>query len=159
PGAYRLVAGAYVFAEDRLPARTSTGQALGNSATIGWVKMPQPAIPPIPNDGLAVNANIGNLFALRHASAESLPDGKIQVTLYWQSLMRRPNIDATIFVHVLDSTGNIIGQQDARPWGGQYPTFIWDQGEIVKTEYDLDVKNVNYGDLALEVGMYTFPDL
>jgi hypothetical protein len=159
PGAYRLVAGAYFFAEDRLPAHTSAWEALGDSATIGWVKVPQPSIPSIPINGATMSASVGDLFALRHVTAEPLPGGKIHVALYWQSLTRRPNIDATIFVHVLDTKGNLVSQQDSRPWNGQYPTFIWDQGEIVKTEYDLDTKTVAYGDLSLEVGMYTFPDL
>src|SRR5258708_10964569 len=72
----------------------------------------------------------------------------------------RPDFDATIFVHLIDSQGKIAAQQDARPWGGQYPTFIWDQGEIVQTDYTFDLKNVlDSGDLSVEVGMYTFPDL
>ena len=105
-----------------------------------------------------MNANITGAFALRHANLDPAPDGKMHLALYWQSLALRPNIDATIFVHVLDKSGKIIAQQDARPWNGQYPTFIWDQGETVKTDYTLDIGSAVKSDLTVEIGMYTFPD-
>jgi hypothetical protein len=79
--------------------------------------------------------------------------------LYWQSLVSRPPIDVTIFVHVVNPTGDIVAQQDARPWGGQYPTLIWDEGEIVQTDYVLDIGATDPGELMVRVGMYTFPGL
>jgi hypothetical protein len=158
PGAYRLVAGAYVFVDKRLQAVNASGESLGDSATIGWIKVPQAKVPAMPRNGVDVNARINGEFALRHASVDPLLDGKVHLTLYWQALVQRPNIDATIFVHVLDNSGRQITQQDARPWNGQYPTFIWDQGETVKTEYTLDIGNAVQRDLTIEIGMYTFPD-
>jgi len=162
PGAYRLVAGLYPYAapDERLPAFTAAGNQIGDSLTIGWVKVPQEEIP-VPGDNtLALDAALGDSFALRNASLSRLEDGKIQIMLYWESLAERPAIDATLFVHVVDADGGQnVAQQDARPWGGQYPTFIWSKGEIVKTDYILDIGDLAPDTLAVMVGMYTFPEL
>ena len=158
PGAYRLVAGAYVFVDKRLQAVGPAGDSLGDAPTLGWVKVPQANLPAIPKSGIDVDASIDGMFGLRHAAVETLPDGKLHLILDWQALVRRPNIDATIFVHVVDKSGKMIAQQDARPWNGQYPTFIWDQGETVQTDYTFDVGTAAKDDLNIEIGMYTFPD-
>ena len=42
-----------------------------------------------------------------------------------------------------------------RPWNGQYPTFIWDAGELVATEHRLALSNKN--DISLFAGMYSQP--
>jgi hypothetical protein len=44
-----------------------------------------------------------------------------------------------------------------RPWGGQYPTFIWDVGETVVSEHMLATETLDLANLNLRVGMYTFP--
>ena len=35
------------------------------------------------------------------------------------------------FVHVLDAGGQLIGQADGPPLGGDYPTAWWSPGEII----------------------------
>ncbi|MEP7286006.1 MAG: glycosyltransferase family 39 protein [Chloroflexota bacterium] len=158
PGAYRLVAGVYVYVDKRLPAFASNGDSLGDAATLGWIKVPPPTAPVPPPDSLPINATIGDKFALRHWHAEALDSGHVRLSLYWESLTRRPALDVTIFVHLLDKNGTMISQQDARPLNGQYPTFIWDQGELVQTDYMLETKSMPLNTLSIEVGMYTFPD-
>jgi len=161
PGAYKLVTGVYFSAGMRLPAISLTSNTpLGDSAVIGWVKVPQPNIPAIPARAIRIQTSLADKISLRAVTADTQFDGHLHLSLYWQSMTNRPDLDATIFVHLTDSQGKIVAQQDARPWGGQYPTFIWDQGETVQTDYTFDLKNVpNSGDLGVEVGMYTFPDL
>ena len=51
---------------------------------------------------------------------------------------------------------NIISQSDIRPMNGQYPTFIWDENEIVITEHILELENIE--GIRLVAGMYTQPD-
>ncbi len=161
PGAYRLVAGVYVstFVDERLPATWGLDTSLGDAATIGWVKAPQNETPSLEEAVISLDATLEGTFALRSASAAVSENSQLRVNLYWQSLVNRPPIDATIFVHVVNSTGDIVAQQDARPWGGQYPTFVWDEGEYVKTEYSLDIGGADPGELSVRIGMYTFPDL
>lgn len=57
--------------------------------------------------------------------------GPDQLTFEW-SVLRQPAADYTLFVHVLDGEGRQIGQQDAQPFEGQYPTGLWDTGERVR---------------------------
>lgn len=158
PGAYRLVAGLYVFLNQRLPAITAAGQPLGDSVTLGWVKVPQTAVPTLPPEALPVEATFGDTFVLHSAVAHRKQD-HVHLSLYWESSVRRPGIDATIFVHLIDAYGRLIAQQDARPWGGQYPTFIWEPGEVVQTDYDIPLDAASNTPLEVSVGMYTFPSL
>ncbi|MCL4505733.1 MAG: phospholipid carrier-dependent glycosyltransferase, partial [Chloroflexi bacterium] len=60
----------------------------------------------------------------------SVGDGSLSLALHWQCL-QLPNQDYTLFVHVLDSNGTIISQQDAQPLDGAYPTSMWDAKEQV----------------------------
>lgn len=159
PGAYRLVTGVYPVAGGWLPAVSPGGDPLGDAATIGWVKVPQRDVLPAGRNVLAVDAILGNRFALRAASATSLDDGRVRLVLEWESLVRRPAIDATIFVHVAGTDRQNVTQDDARPWNGQYPTFIWDAGERVRTEHLLDLQGATAGDLHVFVGMYTLPEV
>ncbi|MCL6510817.1 MAG: glycosyltransferase family 39 protein [Anaerolineae bacterium] len=54
-----------------------------------------------------------------------------QITFDWTTL-QPPGKDYTLFVHVLDADGQQIGQKDAEPFDGQYPTGLWETGERVR---------------------------
>jgi hypothetical protein len=155
PGAYRLVAGVYIstFVDERLPA-FGRFPSLENSATIGWVKVPQAEA--VIEDTVSLNATLREDIALRGASASQLDDGQTQITLTWEALVDRPTLDATVFVHVVNDVGEMVAQQDTRPL---YPTFTWETGEPVQTHYVLGIGNGNLDELTIRVGMYTFPDL
>jgi hypothetical protein len=73
-----------------------------------------------------------------------------QLTLYWQSLSLT-NTAYTVFVHVLDSNGNIIAQRDNPPANGTRPTTSWLPPEIVADTYDLPLPPEA---AALRVGLY-----
>lgn len=152
-GAYRLMAGLSYGVRPPIAQHVSyVGESLETSAMIGWLKVPQAAMPSVP-DAPQIDALINGQFQLLTARITETEAGS-EVRLYWQALEQRPLIDATIFVHLLDENGEIVAQNDARPWGGQYPTFIWDDGEIVETVHPL---NLAPGGYDLRVGMYTFP--
>ena len=155
-GAYRLVAGAWYVNGDDIPAQSFFGESTENIATIGWLKVPQTDSPEIPDTAFDVDATLNDQFQLLSANFAENNDGEISVTLYWQSLENRPNIDATVFVQALDTEDNIISQSDIRPMNGQYPTFIWDDGEIVATEHILEINDLE--NIRIIAGMYTQPD-
>lgn len=159
PGAYRLVTGLYIagFPADRQRVARSVYPSLDDMATIGWIKVPQPAVPPLDPDAIPVDAVLGDRFALRSARASQADNGDLHVTLLWEALDRRPPLDATVFIHALDGTGAMVAQSDIRPWNGQYPTFIWDDGERVVTEHVLPLGEVPPDGVRLVAGMYTFP--
>ena len=61
---------------------------------------------------------------------EGNPDPITTLTLYWRA-DATPQSDYTVFVHLLDSAGQLVGQADAPPAGGAYPTSLWEPGEII----------------------------
>jgi hypothetical protein len=54
----------------------------------------------------------------------------LQVGLYWQALAELDR-DYTMFVHVLNETGQIAAQWDAMPRDNSFPTTAWTVGEMV----------------------------
>jgi hypothetical protein len=125
--------------------------------TVGWIKVPQ-SNPPSAGQGiLKPDAILGDAFALRGASATPGENGQMHLTLYWEALTDRAPVDATIFIHVIGPDGTLVDQSDTRPWDGQYPTFIWDQGERVQTDHLLAIGDASPADLIVHVGMYTLP--
>lgn len=152
PGAYALVAGVYPpFGRALAVPGSVNGQAL-----LRWLKVPQRERVSIPANAARFAGQFEQTFALRAALAQQSSEAEWKITLYWEGLIDRPRLDATIFVHIVDEDGSIISQDDARPWHGKYPSFIWDAGETVVTEHLLKVDRAT-SDLRVRVGMYTFP--
>jgi hypothetical protein len=58
--------------------------------------------------------------------------------LHWLCLAQ-PDRDYTLFVHVLDSNGTIIAQQDAQALNGAYPTSMWDAQEQIVDPRDIEL--------------------
>jgi hypothetical protein len=79
---------------------------------------------------------------------------ELNLTLYWQC--ERPmDEDYTVFVHLLDEEGKIIAQHDCQPRFGNYPTSIWDSGEVIPDEHHLSIgRETPLGEYRLIVGMY-----
>ena len=136
-------------------------------ATIDWIKVPQTVLetdpPALDPDLPEYDITVGDSFALRQVAGSYDPNGErgeggsVQITLTWEGLVDRPPVDATVFVHVRDADGNMVDQSDIRPWNGQYPTMIWDAGEIVQTTHALDIGAHDPAELQVVAGMYTFP--
>lgn len=155
-GAYRLIAGVYFTNGGDVPAQSYVGETTNNRATIGWIKVPQQHVP-IPSDqAIEFDIVLNDQFRLDFVDLVQTQKDKLNVKLYWHSLVERPDIDATIFVHAVDENGIIVSQSDIRPHNGQYPTFIWGDGELVVTEHELEI--VTTTDISLIAGMYTQPD-
>ena len=82
------------------------------------------------------------------------PGETIHLTLVWRSL-REMEVSYTVFTHLLDEEGQIRGQQDNPPQGGQYPTTLWAPGQVVVDEYALAIHpDAPPGTYVIEVGMY-----
>lgn len=74
-----------------------------------------------------------------------------QFTLYWQSLTFSGTTRYTVFVHALDSSGNILAQRDSPPVNGTRPTTSWLPPEIITDTYDLTLPA---GTTAIRIGLY-----
>ena len=82
------------------------------------------------------------------------PGQEIRLTLYWQAASSIPE-DCVVFVHLLDETGWLRGQQDNQPRQGTFPTRAWAPGELVVDVYQISVAvDAPPGRYLVEVGMY-----
>ncbi len=80
--------------------------------------------------------------------------GTLHLTIYWQA-QQEIDRDYTVFTHLIDEEGQIWAQKDNQPKGGGYPTSLWDEGEVVKDEYELMVdREAASGEYRLVTGMY-----
>ncbi len=157
PGAYRLTTGLFFASYPLIDARSDNRPVLDNRVTFAWLKVPQDE-PDIPDSASPVDVDIADMFELSHIEFATGGEGTLLAQLHWMSLTHRPDVDATIFVHIVDENGEIVAQSDSRPQNGQYPTFIWDDGEIVRTDHAFNFSD--FEDLeryTVRLGMYVFP--
>ena len=90
---------------------------------------------------------------------ELTPGGQLPVTLTWQSLAPL-DADYTVFIQVLDAADRIVGQVDAWPLQGTYPTGQWTPGEIVVDPHVVPLAaELPPGSYRLQVGWYLLADL
>jgi hypothetical protein len=120
-------------------------------------------------DMTATDAGLGESirlhgYALRDREGNAVdrvvldPGQAVDVTLYWQAASAVDE-DYTVFVHLLDPTGWLRGQQDNQPRNGTLPTRAWVQGEEVVDRYHVLVSgDAPAGEYLLEVGMYHSSD-
>jgi hypothetical protein len=75
------------------------------------------------------------------------------VTLYWFALSAMDQ-NYQVSVHLVDSTGRTVAQQDAPPDQGLTPTTRWMPGEIVTDHHALALTGVDPGGYRLTAAMY-----
>lgn len=120
--------------------------------------------PEITEDGIdhQVQANLGEdirLLGYNFTPAETNPGHTVKLTLYWEAV-NQTNADYTVFVHLLDSEGQLYGQKDSQPQGGMYPVYLWDQGERVPDEHVLSIDpEAPAGEYMFAIGMYELQSL
>lgn len=82
------------------------------------------------------------------------PGEIVTVTLYWRIEQPQP-LYPIVFVHLLDSEGQIVAQDDRPPVGGAYPLADWQPGLIVADRHELQLPaNVALNGARLAVGLY-----
>jgi hypothetical protein len=102
---------------------------------------------------------IDQAIGLNRVIIPSSTQGDMMVTLVWQSL-QPVTYDATVFVHLLETNGDLIAQVDRQPLAGQFPTSYWLPGQVITDTIRLSPLNNHYdGPMTLTVGMYTWPSL
>lgn len=139
----------------------------GGGAICGWLKAATHGCPlgeievkgvPLPEGA----SNFDDKIALRsmEISATTLePGGRLEVDLRWQALGPIDE-DYTIFIQVLDNQDNIVGQVDAWPLQGTYPTSQWPAGEVIVDTHVVQLKSdLAPGNYHLQVGWYLLATL
>lgn len=82
------------------------------------------------------------------------PGDVVQVQLVW-SADRTPARSYKIFLHLLDSAGNLVAQRDGEPGGGLRPTTGWEPGEQVTDNHGLLLPlDLPPGVYSLRLGLY-----
>jgi 4-amino-4-deoxy-L-arabinose transferase-like glycosyltransferase len=160
PALGRLAIGIYdPDTGEHLEPTNPQGQPLG-LIFAGGIKIaaPEPEAIEVPN---RVRYRVGDTIALIGYAVEPLsvaPDDTLRVTLYWEATATPPE-DYTVFVHLLDESGALRSQGDGPPMLGDYPTSLWETGEIIADEHTVPLDaTVPSGRYRLAVGLYRLAD-
>lgn len=94
------------------------------------------------------------LLGYRLDTTHARPGQVLRVRLCWQSPTAL-NASYTVFVHLLDSQGQMCAGHDGIPVNGLRPTNSWLQREVITDDHDLTVpQDAGPGRYTLEVGLY-----
>lgn len=122
---------------------------------IEWPPAPTyEALAALPAAAIPVEADFG---AVTLAGFEADSANWLALTLYWD-VQQRPRISYTVFVHVLDATGDIVTQRDAMPGDGALPTTCWRPHTLLADTHTLDVSGLPPGAYTVVVGLYDQQD-
>ncbi|MFQ5399736.1 MAG: protein O-mannosyl-transferase family [Anaerolineae bacterium] len=137
------------------------------ASTCGWLAPPTAGcvLGEIEVSGVPLPAGATNfedkmaLLSLHLPDTHLQPGGQLQVELTWQGLAPM-NEDYTIFVQVLDAQDRIVGQVDAWPVQGTYPTSQWPPGETITDPHLVPLADdLPPGPYRLQVGAYLLSTL
>jgi hypothetical protein len=134
---------------ERLEVVDAAGDPVG-AATIGWLKLN--AVKELPPPEVATDYRFGDGIALVGYDLERDDEGA-RLILHWASLAPVDQ-DYTVFVHLVDLDGELAAQADGPPTGGDYPTSMWEFGEIVFDERLIPTQGLPSGTYHLRLGMY-----
>ena len=80
--------------------------------------------------------------------------GTFEVSTSWTA-GQAPPIDYTIFAHLVSQAGELLAQQDQPPGQGNYPTGIWEPGEVVSDTLHIALPAGLSGQtVCLRLGLY-----
>jgi 4-amino-4-deoxy-L-arabinose transferase-like glycosyltransferase len=156
--AWRLQALLYdVRTGTRLPL-TLDGQPGGPALTLDVVRVAGTQIATSPDSArLTTPVTFDQVIALTHARVDD-QSGAVRVQLLWQSIKPLPR-DVTVFVHAYDATGQLVTTGDGPPMKGNFPTSLWQPGDLVLDEHTLALPaGLALNDVQVKVGLYRLED-
>jgi hypothetical protein len=93
-------------------------------------------------------------FDLQPQGAKLRPGREVAVNLVWRALAP-VEADYTVTLQLLGPDGQVYGQRDAAPAGGDAPTSTWSPGEVLRDTYWLTVaSDAPLGEYQLIVALY-----
>jgi hypothetical protein len=158
PGLYHIELDLDAEGLGRIPVQSRNFVPISDKLFIGPIKVqvPAPTVAEL-QAGHRVNARFGDNITLQ--SYDLTSSRPLRITLYWTSLT---TIDKnyTVFIHLVDAIGKVLAQVDAPPRGGEYPTSLWEAGEVIQDDYALALPgDLKPGLYSIEIGMYEYPSL
>ncbi len=130
------------------------GQAMGDRAILEWVRVgaSKPSEMP-PQARLEQPSVFGEAVVLPGAQITPEEHG-LQVTLWWEALAPLER-DYTVFVHLVDGEGRLVGTGDGPPLEGGFPTRMWRSGDSVTDEHIIPFPpDLPSGVHTIQVGWY-----
>jgi hypothetical protein len=159
PGRYWLAVALYDPATgQRQPLAEASGGST-DTFLVGPLKAPLPLPAPLPalNE---VNVTFGEQIQLLQANLTNptVPVGdSLHLELLWQAV-QTPPLDYTVFVHLLDTAGDLVVGNDTQPVNNNYPTTIWSPAERILDTHTLPLPpDLQPGRYRLAVGLYYQP--
>lgn len=158
PGIYTIDLGLYRQTDNgpmSLPLIVE-GQTTGQtSVRLGPIKVGDPPpdiVTAVATPQVWVRQSLGDQIVLLGYDLAPQVDS-LALILYWQA-NASPLLDYTTFVHLRDESNQNVAQRDGPPVSGQYPTSLWDSGEVIVDKISLSLDNVPSGTYTLVVGLY-----
>jgi 4-amino-4-deoxy-L-arabinose transferase-like glycosyltransferase len=161
PRSYHLEVGLYD--QDRgqpFPVLDEDGSPVATAITLEPFTVRKAAVPPsaaslgIPNP---FQARVGDLFTfLGYDVSQRVlnPGQSTHVSLYWRT-MASADGDYLVFTHLVDEGGKVWPQGSRQALDGDYPTSLWDTGQVVRDRFDLLVDpETPRAVYELRVGLY-----
>ncbi len=147
PGKYWIEVGMYnALDQTRLELQDLSGES---RVIVGAVKI-APRQPLVYNPANLQRGEFETLALVGYDVMTTVNPREFRVATYWHARAAMPS-DYSLFVHALDARGEIIAQADHSPQSGNYPTSIWDVGEIVRDEFSITLPP---GKFTLMLGWY-----
>ena len=108
----------------------------------------------IEDQAAPIGARFGESAELRGAWAR-VGNDRLHLVLVWRGLAEPTDVNAKVFVHLVDSTGTIIGQSDGVPVNWTRPLSSWTPGEVLLDVHVLDLApDADLRGASLRVGLY-----
>lgn len=82
------------------------------------------------------------------------PQTTCTITLQWRAL-GRPAVDGTVFIQ-LWRNGQQVAGFDSPPLNNDYPTSLWDAGEVILDPHPLNLADLPPGEYQILTGLYNF---
>ncbi|GAB4469470.1 MAG: hypothetical protein Kow00124_04640 [Anaerolineae bacterium] len=97
-------------------------------------------------------------LSTRFTSEDYAAGAAVPVTLIWDARVPTPQ-DLTVFVHLVDNSGNVITQADRPPLNGDYPTRLWQRPCAFEDTHTLILpESLPAGSYSVLVGLYDAAD-
>jgi hypothetical protein len=156
PGRYWLAVSIFDPAlGQRLPL-TGGASASPDTFFIGPLKvpLPPPAAPITPSGQPVSFGQVAELVGFELDRQTVAPGEAIQLSLLWQAKIS-PQVDYTVFVHLIGPDDHLVAGNDTQPLGGRYPTTIWSTGERILDRHTLTIPaELPPGSYQLAIGLY-----
>ena len=122
---------------------------------VGHAKLAPPATQPDVKHRLDVRLGDGVTLLGYDLTSEAVEAGEsFTVTLHWEA-RRAPSRDYQVFVHAMGEAAEPVAQGDGPPLMGDYPTSMWEAGEIVVDPHRVSLPDhLPAGLYRILVGMY-----